>query len=474
MRWQTIWRNEWRLLLADRAPWVLALLFTVVALYGAWNGRQWSAFQQAALADIRQADHERIAKLDSLLQRAERDSTVSVPPAGALGASGATTHAVLDVPPLGALAVGASDLHPYYARVSVRSKASFMATDEVENPHNLLAGRFDLVFVVVWVLPLLLIALTYNTITGERDQGTMALWRAQPVPASRVLVAKLGVRAGFVLGVATVLLGLMAWLVGVPLGDPAVVLRLLLWLAVVLLYAGFWLGVIVVVNATARSSAASAVLLLGSWLVVVVVIPATVSAVVSAVYPSPSRVALTTALRAASDEAAAQGDTAISQFLADHPEMLQTGVLAASNSWGRTLAQQERANDAMRPVYAAFDSALAAQHRAAALASMASPAVMAQELLHDLADRSLARFRRFDAAIDRHHQAWQAFFFQRVFGERKVRHAELASLPRFAYADRAVGDVLSAQGGTLLALLLPTALLWWLGWRRLQQVAVHE
>ncbi|MCA2995866.1 hypothetical protein, partial [Gemmatimonas sp.] len=60
------------------------------------------------------------------------------------------------------------------------------------------------------------------------------------------------------------------------------------------------------------------------------------------------------------------------------------------------------------------------------------------------------------------------------FGERKVRHAELASLPRFAYADRAVGDVLSAQGGTLLALLLPTALLWWLGWRRLQQVAVHE
>jgi ABC-2 type transport system permease protein len=229
-----------------------------------------------------------------------------------------------------------------------------------------------------------------------------------------------------------------------------------------------------VVNATARSSAASAVLLLGSWLVVVVVIPATVSAVVSAVYPSPSRVALTTALRAASDEAAAQGDTAVNQFLADHPEMLQTGVLAASNAWGRTLAQQERANDAMRPVYAAFDSALAAQHRAAALASMASPAVMAQELLHDLADRSLARFRRFDAAIDRHHEAWQTFFFQRVFGERKVRHAELASLPRFAYDDRSVGEVLAGQGGTLLALLLPTGLLWWVGWRRLQQVAVHE
>ena len=474
MRWQSVWRNEWRLLLADRAPWVLAALFALVALYGAWNGRQWSTFQQTAIADIRRADEERLSKLDSLLQRAEADSTVAVPPAGALGSSGATTHAILDVPPLGGLAVGASDLHPYYARVSVRSKATFMATDEVENPHNLLAGRFDLVFVMVWVLPLLLIALTYNTITGERDQGTMAMWRAQPVPARRVLLAKLGVRAVFVLGVAIVLLLLAAWLAGVPLGDPAVLGRLLLWLAVVLLYACFWLGVIVLVNATARSSAASAVLLLGSWLMVVVIVPATVSAVVAAVYPSPSRVALTTALRAASDEAAAQGDTAVNQFFADHPEMLQTGTLAASNSWGRTLAQQERANDAMRPVYAAFDSALAAQHRAAAVASMASPAVMTQELLHDLADRSIARFRRFDAAIDRHHQAWQAFFFQRVFGERKVRHAELVSLPRFVYADRSTGEVLVEQGGALLALLLPTALLWWVGWRRLPQVAVHE
>jgi hypothetical protein len=55
-----------------------------------------------------------------------------------------------------------------------------------------------------------------------------------------------------------------------------------------------------------------------------------------------------------------------------------------------------------------------------------------------------------------------------------VRHAELASLPRFAYDDRSVGEVLAGQGGTLLALLLPTGLLWWVGWRRLQQVAVHE
>jgi len=473
MRRNTIWRNEWRLLLADRSPRILAMLFALIAAYGAWNGRQWGRFQETTLAELAQADAKRLGALDSLLLRAEQDSTVLLPPAGALGASFATRHAVLPVPALAVLAVGASDLHPYYARVSVRSKASFMASDEVENPHNLLAGRFDLVFVVVWVLPLLLIALTYNTVTGERDQGTMALWRAQPVPATRVLLAKLGVRAVFVLGLAVVLLVLAAFVGGAPLADPAVALRFLAWLSVVALYALFWLAVITIVNATARSSAASAVLLLGSWLIVVVVVPATVSAAVAAVYPSPSRVALTTELRAASDRAAAQGDTAVNQFLADHPEMLQTGTLAASNSWGRTLATQERANDAMRPVYAAFDSALARQHAAAGLASMLSPAVMAQEALQDVADRSLARFRYFDGAVDRHHQAWQAFFFQRVFGERPMRRAELATLPAFAFRDRTIGEVLREQRGTLVALLLPILVLSWLGWRRLATVAVH-
>ena len=34
------------------------------------------------------------------------------------------------------------------------NKESFFITDEVENPHHLLAGRFDLAFVVVYLLPL--------------------------------------------------------------------------------------------------------------------------------------------------------------------------------------------------------------------------------------------------------------------------------------------------------------------------------
>ncbi len=469
-----LWRAEWRLLRAERAPWLLVLVFLAVTAYGAWNGWQWSRFQGQTIAELQRSDGLRLAGLDSLLRRADVDSAVTVPPAGALGATGATRHAVLSVPPLGAMAVGTSDLHPYYARVSIRSKSSFMATDELENPHNLLAGRFDLVFVVVYVMPLLLIALTYNTVPAERDQGTMALWRAQPIDAARVLRAKLGVRVAFVGVTVICALAAAAVALGVPVGELAVLWRLLCWLAAVLCYLVFWAGVLLLINTVARTSPSAAVMALGTWLLIVVIIPASVAAVVSARYPAPSRVALTTAAREASDRAAAEGDAAVGQFLADHPEMLRTGTLAAPNAWGRTIAVQERSAAALVPVYTAFDEALARQHRAAAAASLLSPAVIVQDVLHDLADRGTARFRAFDAAIDTHHRDWQAFFFTRVFADQRFRSADLSALPRFRFQEFSTSQLLAANSGRLLAILLPGLLIAAVGWRRLRGVPVHQ
>lgn len=443
--------------------------------YGAWNGHGWARFQREAVATLTSADSVRLAALEqSLTRRSAGDTTVSVPPAGALGATGATRHAVLPLAPLAPLAVGASDLYPYYARVSVRSKQSFMTSEEVENPHNLLAGRFDLVFVIVYILPLFLLALTYNVVSAEREQGTMALWLSQPVVARRLLLTKLLVRVGFVMAIVLALTLVVAAVVGVPVMSGVALPLLGLWLGTVLLYTAFWVALALAVNAGGRSSATNAVLLLGAWLLVVVVIPSSVAAVVAAVYPTPSRVALTTALRASSDRAAAQGDTAVSQFLADHPEMLRTGSLAASNAWGRTLALQERTNDAMRGTYAAFDSALTAQHRAADRASMLSPAIMVQEALHEIAGRGLGRFRQFDAQIDAFHADWQRFFFQRVFGEQPFTSADFARLPQFRFVERSVTDQLGVLAPWLLAILVPTLGLAFVGVRRLARVELQR
>ena len=462
--WGMLARHEWRLLARERVPWLLGALLCLLMGYGAWNGWRWARFQREAISRLAADDAGRLASLDSLLrQREGGDTTVRIPPAGALGAAGAVRHAVLPPAPLGALAVGASDLLPYYAKVSTRSKESFFITDEVENPHHLLAGRFDLAFVVVYLLPLVVLALTYNVVAGEREQGTLALMLATPVPARRLLLAKVGMRAGVVLG-GTVGLTLLLvagtlWAEGSSLGGADTWTGVLLWLLLVLAYTAAWTALALAVNVRGHGAATNAVLLLGAWLAVVVVTPALVSAGVSLAHPAPSRVGLTVALREATDAAAREGEQAVAQYLADHPEMLRTGTLAAASSWGRTVALQERTAQAMAPVYAAFAAAREAQERAAARWRLASPAAVVLDALHDVAGRGVARHRHYEQQVDAHHQAWQAAFFRQIFADRPFTRADLEALPRYQYREEPMAAAAARAWPALLLLLGITAAL---------------
>lgn len=82
---------------------------------------------------------------------------------------------------LAPLAIGQSDLLPYYFKVSTDSRETIMASNEIENPNRLLAGRFDLALVLIFLYPLLILALTYNMLSVEQEQGTLALVLSQPV-----------------------------------------------------------------------------------------------------------------------------------------------------------------------------------------------------------------------------------------------------------------------------------------------------
>lgn len=57
---------------------------------------------------------------------------------------------------------------------------------EVFNPELALAGRFDLAFVLVYLVPLFLIALLYDQVSSERQAGRW-LWRRAGLRASLVV-----------------------------------------------------------------------------------------------------------------------------------------------------------------------------------------------------------------------------------------------------------------------------------------------
>ncbi len=439
---RTVLLNEWRLLAADRALRVVLGVFAVLFVYALANGMAWASFQERTVEAARTGNAERVQALEQELADIANGGQPSSPfrdprAPNVLGGARGAHAAVLEPGPLTALAVGQSDLLPYYYDVSIyTNEASFQQNGEVENPLNLMVGRFDLAFVTVYLLPLLVLALSYNVLSDEREQGTLALTLSQPVSARDVVLAKLAFRAVLVVGLAAAvsLLGILA--TG-GFGSPG---RVLLWCGTVTVYALFWFALAAWVNGLRRSSAWNATALVGAWLVLVVVLPAAVNIAAGLLHPLPSRVEMITAQREASNDAVNRRSELLARYLEDHPEM--GGVVAdqpgqAALAWAATDAVNRR----LEEVTAVHDARRADQLAVVRRYRFLSPALLAQEVLVDAAGTGDARFASFQSQVRGFADEWRQFFVPAILASERMDAGVLPEVPVFTFIDEGSADV---------------------------------
>ncbi len=162
------------------------------------------------------------------------------------------------------------------ARVTVWRSIELTRSKSKGNPLIAIFGRLDLTFAVRVVLSLLAIIFSYNALSGEKEQGTLKLILAQPVPRSKLLLGKtLG--GLFCLGLALAV-PLLLSLILVSL-HPDVMLsgedwmRLGLILVFYLLYISVFFALGLFVSSRLGSSALSLLVLLFAWVVSVSLIP---------------------------------------------------------------------------------------------------------------------------------------------------------------------------------------------------------
>lgn len=468
--------HEWRLLRADRMLRVVAVLFAALLVIALINGVAWTRFQVTTLTELRAADVARFAQYVDTLKSMSPDAPIAGPFAPdprnpmTIGSRGGTL-AALDPAPLSVLAVGQSDLLPYYLKVNTGGRQGVLKGDEIENPGNLLTGRFDLAFVIVVLFPLVILALSYNMLSGEREDGTLALVLSQPVQLRTLLLAKVGVRALVVLAIAFVLVGAGLLAARVNLGESAVLASTLWWFVIVTAYAALWFGVALVVNAVVRGSAAAAVASVSVWLVLVVLAPVLVNLVAQTRYPTPSRVAFVSMVRSVTNEANAVSDKLMSKYLVDHPELVGAGV-DMSDFWMRALTVQDTIEKTLAPHYADFERQLEQQQAVITGARVLTPALLVQTALEDVSGTGLPRWQAFRAQTLAFHRQWQDYFISRQIRKQKLTAADVATVPVFAFREESDGDVRARVMTALLWLVVPVALLWGFGLIRLRRYSV--
>ncbi|MFO0950278.1 MAG: ABC transporter permease subunit [Isosphaeraceae bacterium] len=437
-------RCEWRLLRRDPGWWVSVALLLGCVAYALHNGRAWRDERARALAEARRDEDRRLKSLTGLLGRIERGAakTPDAPyrdPGNALyvGRGQGATVAHLPDAPLAVTAVGLSDIYPHALKVSAGSKDTFLFADEVENPAHLLAGGFDLAFVLVYLLPLMILALCYNVLSGEREAGTLALTASSSAPLGTVLAGKLLVRAGGVAAAAVV----GVWAALALGGDvrPALSTAGLAALAALSLavaaYSAFWAGLALLINSYRRDSAFNAVALVMAWVVLLLVVPAGINAAAQALFPAPARAEMVLAVREAAVDAERDAEAAEARYRAEHPDEPKSGAPAGGDRTRRTLEVTLAADARADAVLAEQEARVRAQRRLADRLALLAPPALVNDALAELAGAGHTRWDDYLERVGAFHKTWQGFFVEKASRGAALTTADYGRFPRFPAGD---------------------------------------
>lgn len=335
-------------------------------------------------------------------------------------------HVVLAPLPLAALSTGQSDLFPYYGKVTLTGRTA-LRDNALENPVMQATGVFDFAFVLVWLIPLFVIAMGYDVRSREKESGTYALLQSQPVSVSRLLVVKMLFR--FVILNAIVLLSwsLFALLMQIPVFSSGG-LHVMIYL---LAYTGFWFAWCIGVNLISDRSAINAIALIGLWVLFVLIIPALITLYAGHNYPIPSRAMWVTEQRAIEQGINAERDALFESWKADHPEeVLRGDTPGFYQVWMQRLVTNEQIQNQMEVAQERFVLARTKQADAIARLRPLSPSMALHHRMHVLAGTDAERLQQLEDAMRAFQKEWQEFFIPRFRQLDFFTSDEILTIPR--------------------------------------------
>lgn len=407
---------EARRLLRARGLVAASLILVAAGAYAAWHGADRAHALAASVATAEEAYHDRLAHL---LQR-HPDGTeagellyyLAFPAAQAPGR-------------LSALSQGQGDVQGTNLQLRLLALEGQLYENEISNPRVAATGRLDLAFVLVFLLPLLVIALTYDLVSGEREGGTWDLARLHGRPEA-VIRMKLAARGSLVAVVVGALVG-----VGAVAARPEPVAGV--WaVAVVATHTAFWFGVCLFVVSRGWSSATNALALAGSWVVLGALVPAALALASALLHPVPEALELTVLQRQGYHESwdRPRSET-MEAFASDYPRWSGAPVPEDSFSWAWYYAMNNRGDQAARKASLRYRQALAERHAWARRWSVLAPPLAAQLALDGLAGSDLGARLEYQDRVRRYHEALKIHFHPILFSGATVAEVDWALVPHF-------------------------------------------
>ncbi len=328
--------------------------------------------------------------------------------------------------PLAALARGRGAVETESLRIRLLALEGQLYEHETVNPRLAAAGELDLAFLLVVLLPLFIIAISYDLVASEREGGTWDLVRLFARPR-RLLGLKLTSRALLAGGLVATLMAIAAMIAGVGLDERTG------WaIALVGLHTLFWFALCLCISAGRRSSTANAMILAGSWVGLTVLAPAALSLANAILHPIPEALELTVLQRQGYHEAWDLPPSAtMESFLAEYPQWRGHPVPEDAFSWTWYYAMNHRGDQAARDASLAYRNVLQQRDEWARRWSLLVPPLAVQISLDRLAGTDLASQLAYQSAVRDFHERLRLHFYPILFATEPIDAVDWSQVPRF-------------------------------------------
>lgn len=435
---------EFKLLFRSR--WLIILFLFIVLLIGfaSLNG---SKNIDKRLADIGEVEREFVRK-DSImlvtLKRIENGETVEVPywqlPTQPMNIGNRHPRlAIMHPETLSFISTGQSDLYSHFISPKVYGNNFALDYSEMVNPVQLLFGNFDIAFVLIYILPLLIIAFTYNVLSKEKELGTLRLLASQPISTLYWLLQKMTIRF-IIFTILTTLILVLAMAVFSLEGftNIGAILGLLL---LITSYNFFWFSITYIVNIKINDSSKNALTLIGIWLLLVLVIPATINQIGNTLYPTPSRLKMINEIRLIKKENEEQQNEIMDSYLRNHPELAQGREKEQFGFWHNYFASEKVMEEKTKPLMLAYDLQLKNQQGLIRTFKFLSPAIVMQKALNKISASSELHYNDFKKQVFEFSKQWRNHLIPMLFKQQKFTVKNYHELPDFVYKNRIESDI---------------------------------
>ena len=315
------------------------------------------------------------------------------------------------------LSIGQRDVNPSVQSVTIRTLEAQLHDTDLNNPSNLQSGNLDLGFVIIYLLPLVVIAFLFNLLSEEKEAGTWRLIAVQSNSTLRFLWMKLSVR----MLLTYCMLGGILFFAYLVLSLP-VNRQLIAFITVAILYTAFWFAFCFWVISFQRNSSFNALTLLSAWVILAVLLPASVNNYVANLYPVPESLAAMVKQREGYHEKwDMDKKTTMDKFYTHYPQFKKYGVPQETFTWTWYYAMQQMGDDESLKERMAMRAKIKQRENASRWLATAIPTMHTQLLFNDIARTSLSSHLQLLDQTTEFHERLRLYFYPKIFENAPVK-----------------------------------------------------